>query len=96
MLAGAFILGIGVLIGAGIIMLCQHLGTNKIAAPVATSRGSSKASAETSPVAGAAKATPKVVVRTMNPWLRAIERRVAAMPEPERDKIMQKIHNEAY
>jgi hypothetical protein len=101
MIAGAFILGVGVLLGVGILLVVEHLGTPKFAAPsvqtqTRTTIPDPNARAESSSADGAAKVPFRPHLKTMSAFLRGIEAKVNKMPEPQREAIMEKLRRGAY
>jgi hypothetical protein len=95
LLAGAFILGAGVLIGAGIILLCQYLGTTNLAASRFGVTPTNSAPRKESTPAEAAK-PPIPRPKTMAAYLRDLEARIPRMPEAQRDSIMEKLNHGDY
>jgi hypothetical protein len=90
LLAGAFILGAGVLIGAGIILLCQYLGTTNLAASRFGVTPTNSAPRKESTPAEAAK-PPIPRPKTMAAYLRDVEARIPKMAAPQREAIMEKL-----
>ena len=100
MIAGAFILGVGVLLGVAILLLVEHLGTPKFAAsPVVTQTSTPltpKERAESSSAEGAAKPPFRAPLKSMPAYLREIEARAARMSPQHAEALMDKLRRGAY
>jgi len=97
MIEGASILGAGVLLGVVILLLVEHLGTPKFAAPSTQTRTTiPDPNARTEPPDGAAKLLPRPPIKTMNGYLRKIEAAIPKMPPARAQALMEKLRRGAY